>query len=168
VNYLVSNLVILIIMGGTLTATLLQREFWPFSHFPMYSVTIDYRQPCTWYGIYGLVEKDGEVTEVRLNESKGFFPLDEPRLVQALGYYNVTYKGKMWAAYMEISPQFYQRKLSGLLKLYYSNLEKSSGPHLDGPLIGMRLYEIEYPDALPRSPRGEPARVTLIAEFRNN
>jgi hypothetical protein len=84
VNRLISNLVILVIVGGTLTALALQKEFWPFSHFPMYSVTVDYRKPHLWYGVYGLVEKDGELTEVLLNGSKNFFPFTENKMMQSL------------------------------------------------------------------------------------
>ena len=55
INRFFSNLVILVIAGGTLTAVALKKEFWPFSHFPMYSVTVDYRKPFTVYRLAGLI-----------------------------------------------------------------------------------------------------------------
>lgn len=167
-NRLVSNLVILVIVGGTLTALVLNKEFWPFSHYPMYSVTVDYRKPCHWYGVYGLVEDDGKLTEVYLNKSKKFFPLNEGKMAQSLGYSKVAYNGRMWASYMEISDEFYHRKLLGLLKLYNRNLKKLSNPANEAPLVGIRLYWLEYPDKLPRPVPVEPTRVRLIAELRND
>jgi hypothetical protein len=96
VDRLLSNIVIFAIVGGTLTATLLQKEFWPFSHFPMYSVTEDYRKPYFRFGVFGLVQKDGELTEVYLSNADLFFPVNRRNLKNTLGYSKVAYDGHMW------------------------------------------------------------------------
>ena len=93
-----SNLVIVVIAGGTLTALVLQKEYWPFSHFPMYSVTIDYRKPFKTYHVYGLIEKDGNLTELLLNGSPHLGPFQRGELNQTLGYAKTTYGGRMWAS----------------------------------------------------------------------
>ena len=90
-----SNLIIAVIAGGTLTALVLQKEFWPFSHFPMYSVTIDYRKPFKTYHVYGLIEKDGSLTELLLNGSSHLGPFSHGKLRQTLGYAKATYGGRM-------------------------------------------------------------------------
>lgn len=155
-------------MGGTLTALVLQKEFWPFSHFPMYSVTQDYRKPYLWYGVYGLVEKDERLTEVLVNGSEKFFPFKQHKMMQSLGYSKLAYKGRMWASYMELSDDFYRRKLIGFLKLYNRNLKKLPNSADEAPLKGIRLYELEVPDRVPRSTSVQPTRVRLIAEVRDD
>ncbi len=160
-----SNLVILIIAGGTLTALVLQKEFWPFSHFPMYSVTVDYRKPFKVYYVYGLIEKDGKLTELLLNGSPHLAPFNPGKLKQTLGYAKTTYGGRMWGSYMEISDEFYQRKLRGLLTLYNRNLKKAGNPGSEAPLVGIRLYEVEFPNKLPRPAPWEPSNVRLMAEW---
>ena len=167
-NRLLSNLLILVIVGGTLTAVFLQKEFWPFSHFPMYSVTVDYRKPSSWYALYGLVESNGEVIEVFLNGSKGLFPFSEGKMVQSLGYSKVTYDGRMWASDMDISDEFYQRKLLGFLKLYQRNRERSPSPEGEPPLVGLRLYELEHPPRIRWQAPADPKRVRLIAELKQD
>jgi hypothetical protein len=161
-----SNLVIVVIAGGTLTALVLQKEYWPFSHFPMYSVTTDYRKPFKTYHVYGLIEKDGNLTELLLNGSPHLGPFQRGELNQTLGYAKTTYGGRMWASYMEISEEFYQRKLRGLVKLYNRNLKKSGNPNSEAPLVGIRLYEVEFQDKLPRPAPWQPSNVRLISEWR--
>ena len=161
-----SNLIILVIAGGTLTALVLQKEFWPFSHFPMYSVTIDYRKPFKTYHVYGLIEENGSLTELMLNGSPHLSPFDRGKLRQTLGYAKTTYGGRMWGSYMEISDEFYQRKLRGLLKLYNRNLKRSAKANSEDPLVGIRLYEVEFPDKLPRPAPWQPTNVRLLSEWR--
>jgi hypothetical protein len=161
-----SNLIIVVIAGGTLTALALQKEFWPFSHFPMYSVTVDYRKPFKTYYVYGLIEKNGNLTELLLNGSPQLGPFNPGKLKQTLGYAKTTYGGRMWGSYMEISDEFYQSKLRGLLKLYNRNLKKSADLNTVTPLVGIRLYEVEFPDKLPRPAPLQPSKVRLIAEWR--
>ena len=163
-----SNLIIVFIAGGTLTALVLQKEFWPFSHFPMYSVTIDYRKPFKTYHVYGLIEKDGNLTELLLNGSPQLGPFNKGKLMQTLGYAKTTYGGRMWGSYMEISDEFYQRKLRGLLKLYNRNLKKAGNPNTVAPLVGIRLYEVGFSDKLPRPAPLQPSNVHLIAEWRED
>jgi hypothetical protein len=163
-----SNLIIVVIAGGTLTALVLQKEFWPFSHFPMYSVTIDYRKPFKTYHVYGLIEENGSLTELLLNGSPHLGPFSRGKLKQTLGYAKTTYGGRMWGSYMEISDEFYQRKLRGLLKLYNRNLKKSANSNSAASLIGIRLYEVEFPDKLPRPPPWQPSNVRLIAEWKED
>jgi hypothetical protein len=167
INRVFSNLVILVIAGGTLTAVALKKEFWPFSHFPMYSVTLDYRKPFKVYRIAGLIEKDGHVTELFLNTAEELTPLTRGKLMQTLGYAKTTYQGRVWGSYMEINDEFYQRKLRGLVKLFNRNLKKSQNPTSDTPLIGMRLYELEFPDKLPRAQFPDPTKIRLMAEWRD-
>jgi hypothetical protein len=168
VDRLISKVVIFAIVGGTLTATVLQKEFWPFSHFPMYSVTQDYRKPYFRFGVFGLVQNDGKLTEVFLNSSDLFFPVDRRNLKLTLGYSKVAHDGHMWGSYMEISDEFYRRKLLGLMKLYNRNLKNSPNPRKEAPLVGIRLYRMEYQDRLPRPVPLAPTRGRLIAEVRND
>ena len=67
---------------------------------------------------------------------------------------------------MEISDEFYQRKLRGLLKLYNRNPKKSSDSGTGTPLVGIRLYKVEFPNKLPRPAPWQPTNVRLIAEWR--
>ena len=165
VNRLLSNLLIIVIVGGSLTAVVLQKEFWPFSHFPMYSVTVDYREPAPWYALYGLVESNGDVSEVLLNGSRRLFPFNEEKLMQSLGYSKVAYKGRMWGSYMELSDEFYRRKLLGFLKLYNRNRDRAPESGKDPPLVGLRLCELESPHRIPGQARAKPKRVRVIAEL---
>jgi hypothetical protein len=168
VDRLISNVVIFAIVGGTLTATVLKKEFWPFSPFPMYSVTEDYRKPYYRFGVFGLVENDGKLTEVSLNRSELLYPIDRKRLAQTLGSSKVAYNGRMWGAHMEISDEFYRRKLLGVMKLYNRNLKRSPDHKNEAPLVGMRLYMMEYPDRLRRPVPLRGTKVNLIAELRND
>ena len=116
--------------------------------------------------VYGLIEKDGNLTEFLLNGSPHLGPFSPGKLKQTLGYAKAIYGGRMWGSYMEISEEFYQRKLHGLLELYNRNLNKAGNPNSEAPLVGIRLYEVEFQDKLPRPPPWQPSNVRLIAEWR--
>ena len=106
--------------------------------------------------------------EVLVNGSEKFFPFKQHKMMQSLGYSKLAYDGRMWASYMELSDAFYRRKLLGFLKLYNRNLKKLPNSVDEVPLKGIRLYELEVPDRLPRPAPVQPTRVRLIAEVRDD
>lgn len=134
----------------------------------MHSVTVDYRKPFKLYQVAGLIQKNGNVTEVSLAKARELTPFNRGKLMQTFGYAKTIYQGRMWGSYMEINDEFYQRKLRGLVKLYNRNLKRFPNPTSEAPLIGMRLYELEFPDKLPRPELPRPTKVRLLAEWRES
>jgi hypothetical protein len=144
---LASTLLILVLLGGSICATVAQHELWPFSHYPMYSVVRDFSKGTLFFEVAGVYQaaKNQPVQEIILNRTKALSPYKDTSLQTLFGRSNRAYGDKMWGAYKKTAgtPEFYERKLQGLFALYERNHKKPVNRALPD-LTGLRLYATIY------------------------
>jgi hypothetical protein len=139
--------VISIVVLGHLTALALQRELWPFSHYPMYS-----RLQADWtfesQRLYGVLEGGGEI------------PLETGSYFQPYGAYGIS---EVLAKAVPDQGKL-NRELDSLLSWYESREAVHGGPKLRS----LRAYRVLYSLSKELDPRkrlrSPVLSRTLIAE----
>lgn len=139
-----------LLIGGSLFALLSQREYWPFSPYSMYSETQRERR-LTRLWVFG-VRQDVPGAELSLHEHRYIRPFYKSRLIPALGRLERDPRRRilLHRALEDVLDRYEERRARGRLR----------GP----PLVGIRLYRLEW-ELDPRARNvNRPTRRTLVAE----
>lgn len=141
--------VIAIIFTGSMYDIINDRDHWPFSAYPMFSV-IPTREPVRLLRLFGVSEEpDGH--EVPLVATEYLAPFDDLRL-----------QGRLALLTAPDSRQQLDEALSNCLARYQARLREH---RIDGPsLRGIRLYQLEWQFQPHAANRERPDSRELIAE----
>jgi len=147
---MVVNALISFVVLGSLACIALDREAWPFSHYPMYSWL--YRGEVRNIRLYGLAAN----REVPLTEYHYWSPLGAHRAGGALGGLEDLPDGSLRAsvALRQLAVRYEEQRLRGA----------HDGP----PLSVLRVYEFAWKIQSRASNRGTPDSRRLIAEVQLN
>ena len=127
---LLANTVIVFIILGSLYCIVLDREYWPFSQYPMFS-NLRGKSQRSLSRLYGIT-KDNPNNEVPLFPKKHLQPFDESQIKTALGK---IHKRKN-------SETLLNAALKDCLRRYEALRE--AGDHKGPPLEGIRLYRLRW------------------------
>ena len=127
-RFLIANVLIAGVIGGSLYDIVMRTEHWPFSNYPMFSEL--YRtNVLRWPRLYGVIPEGGEVPIVSYEQ---LWPLDQSRLpigLRAL-YAEPGSGARVREALRDVLRRYEERRVAG----------KHSGPEL----IGVRLYVVSW------------------------
>lgn len=142
------NLILAGFIAGSAYDIVTDQEHWPFSQYPMFAVA--WTSPTfEWLRVFG-VTADGR--EFPLNSNAYIAPFDQSRLPKALRRMLADADG--------------QRRVETALGDVLARYEtlRRSGSHQGPPVVGMRLYELEYTIDRQASNVDHPDRRRFIAE----
>lgn len=144
------NLIIAGLIGGSAYDIVSDQEHWPFSQYPMFSVT--WRSPSfTLLRLFG-VTADGR--EFPLDANSYIAPMDLSRLPKALKKILQEEDGQ----------HRIQTALADCLRRY--DQLAADGRHAGPPLTAVRLYELEWTIHPQADNVDRPDRRDFVAEFR--
>jgi hypothetical protein len=144
------NLVVLLLIGGSLYDIATDQEHWPFSQYPMFSGV--WRSPTfTWLRLFG-VTADGR--EFPLETNKYITPFDQSRLPKALRRMLDERDGdaRVRAALADCLARYDQLRAD----------DRLDAP----PLVALRLYELEWTIDPHAANVEQPDHRRFIAEVR--
>jgi hypothetical protein len=142
---------IVTIIGGSLYCIVTDREYWPFSQYPMFA-SIRGDGPRSSLRLYGITEGKS-VTEIPLVSSKYIQPFDRSRIMAALRQIRrrEDYKSLLTPA------------LTDCLRRYEAL--RRAGRHSGPPIQGIRLYQLDWWYGDPSSYAvNKPDKRELLAE----
>jgi len=148
VRRLFVNLVLISFLGGSAYDIVTDQEHWPFSQYPMFSVT--WSSPSfTWHRVFG-VTADG--SEFPLDANRFVSPFDQSRLPKAFRQ-------------MLAEPDAEVRLRTGLhdVMARYEALRREAR-HAGPPVVAMRLYELRWTIDWQAANVDTPDRKRLLAE----
>jgi hypothetical protein len=150
VRRLAVNLILASFIAGSAYDIVTDQEHWPFSQYPMFAVA--WTSPTfTWLRVFG-VTADGR--EFPLNANAYIAPFDQSRLPKALRRMLARADG--------------ERRVTTALQDVMARYEelRRSGEHDGPPVVGMRLYELEYTIDRQAANVDHPDRRRFVAEVR--
>ena len=142
------NLVLIGFIAGSAYDTITDQEHWPFSQYPMFSGVWS-SQSLTWLRLYGVTSDEREFP---FDENRFIAPFDQSRIPKSLQQMleQPDADARLRSALPQLLARYEQLRLA----------ERHDGP----PIVGLRLYEVEWtlhPDA---TNVDSPDRKRLIAE----
>jgi hypothetical protein len=151
-RFLLAHAAILFILGSSLYCIAVDREYWPFSQYPMFSwvFDLDHLREMRLYG----VPSDRTLPEFPLQPRRHLGPLSPSRVRASL-----MRMGK--------HPDGEERRRKAL-RYFRGQYDESreAGLHGDPPLGAVRLYLLEWFSVDPRTfDSGKPESRTLIMEL---
>lgn len=150
---LLVHAVIVSLIVGSLYAVIKDKEYWPFSHYPVFSrVEQDYSVSSKQ--LYGVTQEEPH-REIPLRSPDYVQPFDQGRLMQSLTRMNS--RGKL-----EKRQQLLNVALLDCLRRYEKL--RLAGLHEGPPLQGMRLYEEQWQIDARAENVDEPNQRELVAE----
>ncbi len=144
------HLGLVVLVGGMGFDTVVGREHWPFSHYPMYS-RIELDRSTTSLQLYG-IPADGSSTEFALLERQYIQPFDKTRLRSALRRMQAQPNGdgRLRVALQDVLTRY--------------EVLRRAGRHDGPPLRGIRAYELEWQLDPWAANRSRPDRRDLLLE----
>lgn len=150
-RFWLAHAAIVMIIGGSLYCIAADREFWPFSQYPMFS-GLRGGGPRSILRLYGITEGES-ITEIPLESSKYIRPFDRPRIRSAFRQIRQR----------ENHQHLLNTALGDCLRRYEAL--RKAGRHHGPPIRGVRLYRLEWWLSNPGSyDPNKPDRRDLLAE----
>jgi hypothetical protein len=144
------NLIIIGFIAGSAYDIIADQEHWPFSQYPMFSAS--WSSPTfTWQRVFG-VTADGR--EFPLDANRYVSPFDQSRLPKAF---------RQMMARKNSGPEL-RTALRDVMTRYETL--RVDGRHEGPPVVGMRLYELEWTIDPQAANVDRPDRKRLVAEVR--
>lgn len=144
------NLILVGFIAGSVYDIVMDQEHWPFSQYPMFSVT--WTSPSfSWHRVFG-VTSDGR--EFPLDANRFVTPFDQSRLPKAFRHMlaRPTAEADTRAALTDVMARYEILRLDA----------RHDGP----PVAAMRLYEVEWTIDPQAANVDRPDRRRLLAEVR--
>jgi hypothetical protein len=158
--------VVAFLAAGSIAAIALHSDFWPFSHYPMYSriATAEYERVV----VVGITE----LGEVDLAEGRYFRPFQPVRIQVAferIDAWNRALRRREVEEGLELAPPGMERwrlfSATRFLATRYESL-RLSGEHDGPPIQGIRLYRRHWRLVSGAANRDTPVRVDMLGEYR--
>jgi hypothetical protein len=152
---LLANAIIVLLASGSLFTVIVDKEYWPFSQYPMFS-TLAQTEKVSRLQLYGVTQEEQD--EIALRSTEYIHPFNTTRLDRYFRKINKT-------SDPEKRQQLLNEALLDSLKRY-ENL-RLAGRH-DGPVLqSMRLYKVSWQINARKKKvkKNQPERRELIAEL---
>jgi hypothetical protein len=130
------NVVIALLIVGSLYVIVTDQEYWPFSQYPMYSMLIEQKDSLEALRLFGVTQEEPH-QEIPLRDNQYVQPFARSRLHSALKWIYIK---------SERNPEKRQQMLNEALLDCLKRYEelRLAGRHDGPPLQGMRLYGVRW------------------------
>lgn len=134
----------------SLTCLVLRKEFWPFSHYPMFANS--YEKALLWCGLFGVTEKQEEI----FLGFQPFLPLDSLQFCSSLIEDTLPEP--------RLAP--IEKTLAGLWRVYNFNHRKN--PTKIPKITALKYFLIRWHGTNPKMDFFHPEKVRFIAQVAND